>query len=84
MAKCSASARRCPSNPYGVGTLGAFVGIRPFVLRKLHPGDRGYRSGVDALHYDGTSCSALTSLTSETLPAVWDTSSGDLCIRRTA
>lgn len=34
---------------FSIGTLGSFVGIRPFVLRKLHPGDRGYQSGVEGL-----------------------------------
>ena len=34
---------------FSVGTLTAFLGIRPLVLRKLHPGDQAFRSNVDAL-----------------------------------
>ena len=34
---------------FSVGTLIAFLGIRPLVLKKLHPGDQGFRSNVDAL-----------------------------------
>ncbi len=34
---------------FSVGTLTAFLGIRPLVLQKLHPGDRSFRSNVDAL-----------------------------------
>ena len=34
---------------FSVGTLTAFLGIRPLVLRKLHAGDHSFRSNVDAL-----------------------------------
>jgi membrane protein implicated in regulation of membrane protease activity len=34
---------------FSIGTLGAFFGIRPFVLKRLHPGDHGFKSNVDAL-----------------------------------
>ena len=34
---------------FSVGTLTAFLGIRPLVLRKLHSGDQAFRSNVDAL-----------------------------------
>ena len=34
---------------FSVGTLTAFLGIRPLVLQKLHPGDQAFRSNVDAL-----------------------------------
>ncbi len=34
---------------FSVGTLTAFLGIRPLVLQRLHSGDHSFRSNVDAL-----------------------------------